>query len=576
MKPPTWTSCILLGTCFLAGHGVVEAAETPAVVEGDLGREIDRLLAGCVDWGFSGSVLVVRDDEVLVRKGYGFADRAHEIPNTPDTLFEIASVAKQFTAAAVLKLEEEGRLSTGDSIAEWLPGLPEAHAGVTIDHLLAHTSGFPRMGPTGDGPDAPAALVAYLAGGRVREIGTGFEYWNGGYALLAMIIERASGRTLEAYCREALFDPAGMSSTGFCGETPSDATRLAHGYHENHDVGDASAHSFGWEYRGMGGVVTSVVDLHRWDESLRGGKVLRSTEKLEAAGPSGYACGAWVEPTSRGTRQLMLGGNVSGFNSAFWRMPEDRATVVVLCNTSDNAMIVGMHVARRLFDQPGFLQAAPEAVALAPDARARIGGTFRGDDGMVVHVELRDAAFVVWGEGQPVIQMLLYGDVAVAPHVQAGIDQARRILRGVMEDDYEPFRVAMAEGIPADWPDRFRPHWQESLATRGAIESVEFVGAWPTAVSPTSVRVRFRLRHANGDALAELQLDRGRLHVFHLDARGPVTEFRFLPTSPMTLETYRMGPGVLPVIEIDDKGERLTLRSPRGGALSFTRNSGRP
>ncbi len=565
-------TCVVLGACCLAVQGAAGDAPTPVVVQGDLGREIDRLLVGCADWGFSGSVLVVRDDEVLVRKGYGLAERALGVPNTPDTLFEIASVAKQFTAAAVLKLQEQGRLSTDNSIAEWLPDVPEEHLGVTIDHLLAHTSGFPRMGPTGDGPDAAAAMAAYLADGRIRDIGTDFEYWNGGYALLAMIVERASGRTLEAYCREALFDPAGMSSTGFCSETQIDATRLSHGYHEDRDVGDASAHSFGWEYRGMGGVVTSVVDLYRWDEALRGGKVLRSTQKLESPGPSGYACGAWVEPTPRGTRQLMLGGNVSGFNSAVWRVPGDRAVVIVLCNTSDNAMIVGMHLARRLFGQTGFLRAPPEAVVLAADARARIIGTFRGDDGVTVRVEPRDAAFAVQCEGQPVIQMLLYGDPAVPAHLQSGIDRARRILRGVVDDDYEPFRVAMAEGIPADWPDRFRPHWQALIAARGPIESVAVVGAMPTALSPTSIRVRFRLRHANGDGMAEILLDGDRLHVFDLDAQGPVAEVRFVPTSPTTLETFRIGPGALPAIEFDDEGARLTLRSPRGGALILTRH----
>jgi CubicO group peptidase (beta-lactamase class C family) len=176
-------TCIVLGSCCLAVHGFAADAPTPVVVQGDLGREIDRLLVGCADWGFSGSVLVVRKDEVLVRKGDGLAERALGVPNTPDTLLEIASVAKQFTAAAVLKLQEQGRLSTDNSIAEWLSDVPKEHLGVTIDHLLAHTSGFPRMGPTGDGPDAAAAMAAYLADGRIRDIGTDFEYWNGGSRL---------------------------------------------------------------------------------------------------------------------------------------------------------------------------------------------------------------------------------------------------------------------------------------------------------------------------------------------------------------------------------------------------------
>ena len=139
--------------------------DTHPIVEGDLGRELDALLAGCAEWGFSGSVLVSRNDRVILRNGYGIADRAVAVPNASDTLFEIASVSKHFTCVASLHLEEAGRLSTSNSIRKWLPGVPEEHAGVTIDHLLTHTSGFPRMGPVGAGADADAALRDYLAGG---------------------------------------------------------------------------------------------------------------------------------------------------------------------------------------------------------------------------------------------------------------------------------------------------------------------------------------------------------------------------------------------------------------------------
>ena len=92
----------------------------------------------------------------------------------------------------------------------------------------------------------------------------------------------------------------------------------------------------------MGGIVTSVADFERWDRGLRAGRVLRSTEKLQTPGAANYAGGGWVERTSRGTPMIMLGGNVRGFNSSVWQFPEDRALVVVLCNTPDNSFVVGI------------------------------------------------------------------------------------------------------------------------------------------------------------------------------------------------------------------------------------------
>ncbi|MEE8155916.1 MAG: serine hydrolase domain-containing protein [Phycisphaerales bacterium] len=548
-----------------------DADETPSVVAGDRGREMDELLTGCAEWNFSGSVLVVRDDEVILRNGYGLANRENGTPNTPDTLFEIASVTKHFTAAAVLHLEEAGRLSTDDPIAKWLPAVPDEHAGVTIHHLLAHTSGFPRMGPTGRGHDASAALRDYLSGGRVNEPGAAFGYWNGGYALLAMIIERASGQSYQAYCRNHLFEPAGMRDTGFCQDSTFPERRVAHGYDEGRDVGVASAHSYGWEYRGMGGIVTSVADFERWDRALRAGRVLQLTEKLETPGASGYAGGGWVERTPRDTTQIMLGGNVTGFNSSVWRLPDDRALVVVLCNTPSNAFIVGMHLSRRLFDQPGMLAMPPKQMVPDEHALAALRGSYRSADGSILKLRPDAGAVRVAVEGQPAVQMLLYGDPTIPDGVQQTIDAAEALLRGVIDGDYARFRAAMADGIPDDWPDRFRGYWQSHVKNRGAIESVELIGALPTSRSPSSLKTMFRLRQAQGDTVVELLFDAGRLHVFELEAHGPAYEFRYVPTSRSTLETYRLVPGSPPVVELDQATGDLVVRGSRGAALAFTR-----
>ncbi|MHC4080469.1 MAG: serine hydrolase domain-containing protein [Planctomycetota bacterium] len=544
--------------------------KTPVVVNGELGRELDELLAACAEWGYSGSVLVVRDDEVMLRNGYGLANREQRTPNTPDSLFELASVTKHFTAAAVLQLEESDRLSTDDPIARWLPGVPDEHAGVTIGHLLAHTSGFPRMGPSGSGEDAAAAARDYLAGGRVREPGAAFEYWNGGYALLAMIIERATGQSYQSYCREHLFEPAGMRDTGFCRE-PFPEHLLAHGYEADYDVGAASAHSYGWEYRGMGGIVTSVADIERWDRALRAGRVLRSTGKLQTPGASGYAGGGWVERSSRGTTQITLAGNVAGFNVAAWRFPDEGSLVVVLCNTSGNAFPVGMHLSRRLFGQPGFLHMPPRQVALDEVELQALCGSYRSADGSSLVLRRDGGAVRVAAEGQAAVQLLLDGRARIPDAVRETIETAEVLLRDVIDGEYDRFRALMDEGIPEDWPDRFRSYWRSQVASRGDIESIELLGAVPTAMSPTSLKAMFRLRQERGETVVTLIFDAGRLHVFTPGAHGPAIEFRYVPTSPSTLQRYQLDPGSPPVIEADREAGELVLRGSGDAALTFAR-----
>ena len=122
---------------------------TSTIVNGERGKQLDDLLQRFTRFGFSGAVLVARNGEILLANGYGLAERSAQIPNRPDTLFEIASTSKQFTAAAILQLESRGKLKVSDSIARHLPSVPEADRKITIFHLLTHTSGFPRNGPSG-------------------------------------------------------------------------------------------------------------------------------------------------------------------------------------------------------------------------------------------------------------------------------------------------------------------------------------------------------------------------------------------------------------------------------------------
>src|SRR5436309_2315987 len=167
--------------------GIGGGDSSPTIVEAGAGAKLDAYVARCASFGWSGTVLVARAGKVLLQKGYG--DVSAGVASTPDTLYDLASLSKQITAAAVLRLAMQKKLDLDDPIAKHLAGVPPEHRDITIRHLLTHTSGFPRMGPGGGGPDLAKAVTRYLSGKTTSKPGRRFEYWNGGYALLAAIVE---------------------------------------------------------------------------------------------------------------------------------------------------------------------------------------------------------------------------------------------------------------------------------------------------------------------------------------------------------------------------------------------------
>lgn len=347
----------ILALLLLAGAaGAKEEEKDGTVVAGELGKRLDEAVAKATGGQFWGAVLVARDGEVVLAKGYGFADYAAE-PNSPRTLFEIASASKQITAAAILKLQQQKKLSTGDPLSKFFPDVPVDKAGITIHQLLTHTSGFsPSWGvPYASPLDRKAWLTQIFASELDFPPGEKFAYCNAAYALLAAVVEVVSHRDFEDYVRRELFRPAKLEDTGFIGDedliaSGRAAKRLAPGDPE----WSAAKWLWGWGYRGMGGVVTTVWDLWRWDRALRGDKVLNAAAKEEMARPEkqGYAAGWFVETTPRGTTKLHHGGGVMGFGCWIARYLEDDAFIAVLSNGKTNPVATGTALERLLFPPP--------------------------------------------------------------------------------------------------------------------------------------------------------------------------------------------------------------------------------
>jgi len=310
---------------------------------------VDAMMAGYAGDGPGAALLVVRDGEPVLRKGYGLADLEARAPVAPDTRFRLASVSKQFTAAAVLLLVQDGALSLDDPVRKWLPSLPPATDGITLHHLLTHTSGLidyeDVMPETIAGQLADADVLRLLEGQDRLYFAPGgdYRYSNSAYVLLGLVVARASGRDFPAFLRERIFLPLGMDGAVAFVDGVSTVANRAYGYSlvdgrwRRTDQSPTSA------TLGDGGIYASIDDLAKWDAALRDGRLLSDASRelafaahtaTDEADVDGYGYGWRLHATDDGPL-LWHSGETIGFRNVILRWPGAGLTVVLLSNRND-------------------------------------------------------------------------------------------------------------------------------------------------------------------------------------------------------------------------------------------------
>ena len=292
-----------------------------------------------IEKGFWGAVLVAKGGKVVYARGFGMADYESR-PIRPDSLFEIASISKQFTAAAVLKLQMQGKLDIGEPINRHFKGVPKDKREITVHHLLTHTSGLSKKAivPYASKMSRDQFLRHAFSFPLESKPGTKFAYSNSGYAMLAALVEVVSKQSFEDYSHKYLFKPAKLEDTGFIRDSQLDRKRMTTRLAKSGARATAADWFWGWGYRGMGGVVSTVDDMERWDRALTGETVLDAKTKADYFKPNlaNYACGWRITTSPRGTRRIEHSGGVAGYAANFVRLPEEDAVIVVLSNGRTN------------------------------------------------------------------------------------------------------------------------------------------------------------------------------------------------------------------------------------------------
>lgn len=314
----------------------------------DLGARLDEQMRRLAADGFSGVLFVARGGGVVLSKGYGLADRESRTPYGAETVFDIGSITKQFTAAAVLKLEMQGKLGTGDRLGKYFKDVPADKAGITLHHLLTHSAGLvAALGRDYDSLSRDEMVGKALASKLLSAPGEKYEYSNVGYSLLAAVVEIVSGQSYERYLHDNLFAPAGMAETGYL--IPKwRRERLAVGYGKDGSRwGTPLDHAWDkdgpfWNLRGNGGILSTVGDLYKWHLALGGERVLSKEAKgkyfaphvSEGPGaPSFYGYGWVVQKTQRGTNLIWHNGGNPFFFADFRRYTDEDVVVIVATNS---------------------------------------------------------------------------------------------------------------------------------------------------------------------------------------------------------------------------------------------------
>jgi CubicO group peptidase (beta-lactamase class C family) len=303
--------------------------------------EIDALMKSYDGSVPGASLLVVRDGKPIVHRSYGLADVESGVAATPATNFRLASVTKQFTAAAILLLSQDGSLRLDDRVRKWLPSLPPALDSVTITHLLTHTSGIvdyedvmPK-GTTVQVHDAEVLRLLESQDSTYFKPGSSYRYSNSGYSLLSLVVERASGMSFARFLHERIFVSLGMTHTVAHQDGISTVSNRAFGYTMKDGKWIRKDQSTTSAVLGDGGIYSSIDDMAKWDAALYDSRLLSDESRRLAFTPHTATDEADVK-YGFGWRitgeTLWHSGETSGFRNVIVRYPSQHLTVVILTN----------------------------------------------------------------------------------------------------------------------------------------------------------------------------------------------------------------------------------------------------
>jgi len=494
----------------------------------NLGETLDEYLRRATANGFSGAVLVAKDGKIVLRKGYGWADKKNKIPITADTIFDIGSHVKAFTATAIMRLEEQGKLSTSDSITKYFPNVPADKTQITIHHLLTHTSGldfdyfYDGMKPEDRGilKDSEIYIQKVLSFPLGYETGKGRSYSNTGFSLLAAIIEKVSGQLYENYLRESIFKPAGMQQTGYT--IPRNYKKLvAHGYNDG-----PTDYGFPWTTQwdgktplrdliGNGGVLSTLDELYKWALAIQSEKIVsnKAKEKMFTVhyARSDQAYGWYVSKSAKGNFTFIhhTGDAVpQGWNMDFRLYKDQNLVAIILTNKRIRAGSIRRPVMPALVDIVLQNEAPqlPSFVSINRSKLRKYEGVYRLESGATFYVKADEVSIegekpvgqlMIGGEGQQAIDLLFSGN-QIAGLTKLSLDlnvKTTAFIEALRKNDANALQAILPEGKS---PEEAIKRWNDFVKQNGELQTIQVLGTSPLNQSGVQTFVRIGFKKSSG------------------------------------------------------------------------------
>jgi len=498
----------LLGFLVAAGTTAAGQQQTPAPATPELSTQakVDRVFER---WNRSDTpgcaVGVEVDGKPVLIRAYGMANLEYGLKIRPDTIFESGSVAKQFTAAAIALLVQDGKLSLDDPVRKYVPELPDFGTPILIRHFLNHTSGlrsqWPLMGlsgrPTGRAVHTVDEILELV--GRMKELnfkpGDEFLYNNTGYTLLGVVVARASGKSLDAFCQERLFKPLGMIHTQWRDDFTEIVPDRATAYGRKSDGTFYTLMSF-TDVIGNGGLLTTVGDLLIWNENLDnprvGGRAL--IEQLETRGrlndgfENEYAQGL-VVTTYKGLREVSHGGSTAGYQTFLARFPEARLSIAVLSNVTASGPARLAHEVADIYLAGKLKEPAKPVAAVVPaETLKRYVGVYREPlTDAAMRVELDKDGKTLQISGQAVVPLSGTTFSTADGSRQAAFEPGPAGSPLRMRDSDGRSKPRLWEAVPP-----FAPKPADLEAYAGTYHSEEIDTTYTIYIDGGKLKVRFR------------------------------------------------------------------------------------
>lgn len=445
-----------------------------SLVEGDVAVRIDSYLAAAQRFGYSGAVLVELAGDVVLRKSYGRVRKGGD-RLSPATPFPVASLTKQFTAAAILRLEMSGQLSTQDRLADHVSEfLGTDKAEITLHQLLTHTSGL-----AGDFAPGSAAVSKTQALARIQELplefepGASYMYSNTGYNLLALIVERVSGTPWAEYLEKTFFAPLGMNATRAW--RYGDPELKALGFNAPERAGRRS-----WDEVGAGDVLSTVHDLSLWLAALDEGQVLSkdALEKLYSPELNNYAYGWKVAESQIFGHVIWHDGDIGTISTSIRRYLDRDVTVVYLDNSQHRVAVLNkiLRIALGVDTEipPTVLEEMPA------DANA-YGGVYEVGPNAGVKVEPTEGGLKISAFGQEGVFALVPHDAEQRKLALALYTRTSGIVRSVSEGDFAPLTSAFNPRMPASVVEEaVSEEWDQFVEKHGPFRNLKLLGVSPS------------------------------------------------------------------------------------------------